>query len=344
MGRKGNHLVLDGRPYRSIGFDAPQMATWWAVNRGCGTQVDDPELDRFFASLAPSTLVGFWATQAMALNKTTHALDWTGIDRVFRAAERHHQLLVPVLSTQSGNCSDGHWKDKAWYDGGYRQAFDDDGRHLEPLSYWDYLQAVVPRYAKSPALGMWEPVSEPEASNCEAGRRGNDCTGHVVCPPGASSALRGFFDDVGGELKQLDDRHLVTSGTVGGGQCGTAGADYAFVHASASLDICERHDYDPPSPPLSALSQATMEACRQAGKAFVVGEAGISGAERTDGCLGLAQRRDAMRARSDAYLAGGAQALLVWQWVAESPGSCDYPVGPGDPMLADVVAGAGRRS
>ena len=40
-------------------------------------------------------------------------------------------------------------------------------RHLKgagytPISYWTYLQDIVNRYKNSPALGMWEPISEPE--------------------------------------------------------------------------------------------------------------------------------------------------------------------------------------
>ena len=41
-----------------------------------------------------------------------------------------------------------------------------DANGLNPLSYWSYVQDVVNRYKNSPALGMWEPISEPEASAC----------------------------------------------------------------------------------------------------------------------------------------------------------------------------------
>ncbi len=76
-----------------------------------------------------------------------------------------------------------------------------DGKGLMPLSYWDYLQALVSRYASSPALGMWEPMSEAEASTCPPQYEPINCSGHQTCPDEsvASSALRYFFDTVGAE-------------------------------------------------------------------------------------------------------------------------------------------------
>jgi mannan endo-1,4-beta-mannosidase len=207
-------------------------------------------LNTFFASLPTHSLVRFWAFEGtMAVNATTHQIDWQALDNVFAAAAAHHQLLLPAITAQGGDCDDGHWQDPSWYEGGFTQVFENptapDATPLAPLSYWEYLQAIVARYRTSPALGMWEPISEPEASTCPAQYQPFQCSGHQTCPDeaAAAQALRYFFDRVGEEIHQLDPRHLVESGTLGGGQCGTEGSDYAYVSASPGLDVLAYHDY-----------------------------------------------------------------------------------------------------
>lgn len=53
-----------------------------------------------------------------------------------------------------------------------------DGRGLTPLSYWEYVHLIVARYKDHPALGMWEPISEAEASGCPGLPINADCSGH----------------------------------------------------------------------------------------------------------------------------------------------------------------------
>src|SRR4051812_22823351 len=125
VGADGASLVLDGKPYRFTGVNAYQIATLWSVNAGCGTQVND--LDAFFAGLRPDSMVRFWAFQQLGYNTRTRSIDFAGIDRVVAAAERAKQRLVFTLGNQSGVCDDEHWRDKAWYGGGYRSPYDDSG-------------------------------------------------------------------------------------------------------------------------------------------------------------------------------------------------------------------------
>ena len=173
----------------------------------------------------------------MATNVHTGQLDWAPLDNVFYEAAKYHVYLIPVISGQSGSCDDGHWKDRAWYSGGFRDVddspSDSDGPGLTPLSYWNYMNDIVSRYADSPALGMWEPMSEAEASTCSAPYQGSNCYGHQTCPDeaAAASALKHFFTTVGGQIHLLDPEHLVEAGFLGGGQCGTSGSDYQSVGA-----------------------------------------------------------------------------------------------------------------
>ena len=328
-------LYLDGRPYKFVTVDAPNAATWWGVNWGCGWQASDADFDALFSQLPAGTLVPFWATQAMAYNnKSTHAIDFTGIDRVFAAAQRNHVLLMPELETQQGYCSDGHWKDDSWYAGGYRKPYDDDGRGLEPLSYWDYVNLIVPRYADNPALGMWELMVEPEASVCDPGYAGSGCYGHTTCPSDAEASLQSFFGTVGAEVHRLDPHHLIADGTIGMNQCGTVGPEYAELAASPGIDVCEVHDYDGPSVPMNSQAQADIEACAQVGKPLIVGETGLNGAvDDGQGCPDLQARATDFERRVSDFLNAGASGVGLWDWGGPTSG-CGYQIGPDDPVIA----------
>jgi mannan endo-1,4-beta-mannosidase len=335
-------LFLDGKPYHFLSVDASNAATLWSVNWGCSWQPSDADLDALFASLPPRTLVPFWATQAMAYNDHGEKrIDFTAIDRVFAAAGRHDQFVMPELETQQGYCSDGHWKDLSWYEGGYRSSFDDDGRGLEPLPYWQYIQLIVPRYRNSPALGMWELMVEPEAANCSHAV-GSGCYGHTVCPPGAAAALQSFFSTVGGEVKQLDPNHLISSGTIGGGQCGTAGPDWARVMSTRGVDVCSVHDYDDASLPISSGWQADIDACHGLGKPTIVGETGLDGsAAAGEGCQTTAVRARSFERRIAAFLTAGVSGLAVWGWSGQTAaGGCGYGVALDDPLM-EVLRSAG---
>jgi len=346
LSRRGSRLYRGGEPFRFVGVVAPQLATWWQVNYGCGSQVSEADLDSLFGTFPPrSMVVTFNATQELAVdNKATPSspvIDFTGIDRVFRAAERHGQLVMPVLASQSGVCDDGHWKDKSWYDAGYRQPYDDYGFHTSPLSFWDYLHRVVGQYQRSPALAGWTLVNEPEASNCAVGYRAADCYARLSCPTGAGASLRRFFDDVGGELKRLDPVHLLSSAVIGGDQCGLRGRDYALVHGSPAVDLCDVHEYNSDTEPLPPSTQAHIEDCLALGKPTVIGESGISANDhRPRTCMKLAERAERMKAKIDAHLAAGAQGFSIWQWDTANDG-CGYGITFTDPTFALIGRRAG---
>jgi mannan endo-1,4-beta-mannosidase len=155
----GGHLVIDGKPYRFVGLNAYELATDWGTNAGCGGMLTDAQLNAFFASLRPNSLVRLWAFQGtMAMNVNTHQLDWGPLDRVFSSAAAHGQRLIVSLTDQGGTCDNGHWQDPSWYDGGFMDVFNDssttNGQGMTPMSYWDYLHAIVTHFRSSPALGM----------------------------------------------------------------------------------------------------------------------------------------------------------------------------------------------
>ncbi len=343
IGASGGNLTLNGQIYRFTGVNAYEIATDWGSNAGCGADVTDAQLDQFFASLRPDSLVRFWAFQGtMATDVNTGQLDWGPLDRVFAAAAAHGQRLIPVLTDQGGTCDGNHWQDPDWYNGGFEQVFDDpsptNGVNLTPLSYGNYLQAIVNRYKDSPALGMWEPISEAEASTCPPQDEPLRCSGNQTCPDEAAAArsLRSFFDVVGAEIHSLDPAHLVENGLLGGGQCGTSGSDYQYVSASPGVDVLSYHDYYGPSEPVGGdqwnglavrFSQASA-----VGKPIIGGEAGIVAGSGT-GCLSGVERATDVSNKIQAQVEAGSSGVLVWNWVPTLTQACSYDVAPGDPVL-----------
>jgi mannan endo-1,4-beta-mannosidase len=335
-------LTLGGKPYEVVGVNAYEIATDYGVNAGCGPMVSDSQLDQFFASLPPHSLVRFSAFQGgLATNVDTHQLDWAPLDRVFEAAAAYDQYLIPVVIGQGGYCDGQHWQDPSWYSGGFMQVFNSavtsDGQGLTPISYWSYLQAIVNRYKNSPALGMWEPVSEADAETCPIQNKGMNCN----CPSEivAANALRHFFDVVGAEIHSLDPDHLVESGLEGGGQCGTAGKDFSFVSASPGIDVMSFHDYYGASDPLGGPpGQDVATRLAQASsleKPIIGGEIGLEAGSGT-GCMTDAQRSSAVASVTQTLLAAGSSGLLWWDWVPSLSQPCNWDIAPGDPLLSTL--------
>jgi hypothetical protein len=347
-------LTLDGHPYRFTGVNAYEIATEWGVNAGCGAMLSDDQLNALFASLPPESLVRIWAFQgSMAINVKTHQLDWRPLDRVFASAAAHGQRLIVSLASQGGVCDGSQWQDPSWYEGGFMDAATEtssagvpDG---DPMSYWEYLKAIVAHFEASPALGMWEPVSEPEASTCSTQFQPLDCAGHQTCPDEAiaSQALRHFFDVVGGEIHALDRSHLVEDGMLAGGQCGTSGSDFSYVSASPGIDVLSYHDYYPGDEPLggdqwNGLAVRFSQAAAL-GKPIIGGEVGVE-AGAGGSCPSVPARTADDVAKAQIQLAAGSSGVLFWDWVPASNDACSYDITLGDPLVAslkDVLTGKG---
>jgi len=348
IGVSGGRLVLNGEPYSFVGVNAYEIGTEFGVNPGCGGQESDAQLAQLFASLPANSLVRFWAFQdAIATNVQTDQLDWTPLDRVFAAAAAHGQRLIVTLTDQGGVCDGNHWQDPSWYEGGFEDVFNtpsnSDGSGHTPLSYWDYLQDVVQRYRNSPALGMWEPISEAEASTCGGSYYPSTCWGHNICvnEAAAAAALRHFFDVVGAEIHELDPNHLVENGLLGGGQCGTESGDYAYVSASPGVDVLSYHDYYAGTPMGGDQWNGIGVRIAQAaalGKPVIAGEMGLD-AGTGQGCMTLAARANQIQSKIRAQMTAGASGVLIWNWLPAPSNPCTTDTFPGDPLMSVVASG-----
>lgn len=344
----GGQLEVGGVPTKFTGVNAYELATSWGTNAGCGGMVTPAQMAALFSSLGPDSVVRFWAFQGtMATDVNTGQIDWAPIDQVFYLAAQYHVYLIPSMTDQGGGCDGEHWQDPSWYAGGYRDVFNTTtgfyGAGLDPLSYWTYMQELVNRYKNSPALGMWEPISEPEASTCAAEYQPLNCGGHQTCPveSTATADLLSFFNTVGGEIHALDPEHLVEAGFLGGGECGLSGSAYQAVGASPGIDVLSVHDY---------YGSATLGGDQWNGlavrfaqasalqKPIITGEVGIQAGGPS--CESLTQRTADMSNKMNAQFAAGSSAFLVWDWGLGPLGPCSYGTAPGDPLIALLAAGA----
>ena len=203
---QGQHLEIGGVPTVFTGYNAYQLATDWGTNAGCGGMASTAQIDAFFASLRPDSLVRFWAFQGtMATNVHTGQIDWAPLDNVFYAAAKYHVYLIPVISDQAGTCDGGHWQDPAWYSGGFRDVYnsaaDSDGQRPDPallLGLHERPREPVRRLARTRHVGADERGRGVDMSGGVRAEQLLRDTRPVPTRPAAASALKYFFTTVGG--------------------------------------------------------------------------------------------------------------------------------------------------
>ncbi|MDQ6691766.1 MAG: cellulase family glycosylhydrolase, partial [Candidatus Dormibacteraeota bacterium] len=273
-----------------------------------------------------TTVVRTWFFQSYSSD------NYVQLDTVLAAAAQRGIKIVPVLVNQWGDCEPGWgpqgqrpYRTRSWYEGGYRQT--NDGY---PLSFRDYAINTARRYANNPTVAFWQLVNEAEAL---------DSTGGLCNQAAAGAALRSFADDVTGAIKAVDRNHLVSLGTLGGGQCGIAGPEYTYVHSGA-VDICEYHDYG-----TSAISQdpwngnaVDIQACAALGKPIFAGEVGIDTASVGPSPTPqvLQGRATLFGAKLQTQFGRGISGFLIWSKTLGA--SQGLEVGPGDPTEATMKA------
>lgn len=335
--RHGAHLYLDATMFRFLGINVPQAATDPVVSRGCGAEVD---LAGLFARLPSRTVVRVGFGQDTTISASTGQRDWTALDRVvtLAAASPSQPKLIVSLTSQSGTCDSGRWKDRGWYAGGYLwPSVGTDGRAR--AAYVDFLDAVVSRYAASPTIAYWEPVGEPEPADCGGGATGSDCYGHKTCPPDATDVLRRFFDDVGARVRRLDPVHPIADGAIGGGQCGWGGNGNRAILASPGLDVATFHDYGRDAEAMPTELRDRIGDATALGKPIVVDEVGID-ARDVARCTSRAARSEMLAAKLGASMAAGVTGFVPWDYAERLDDRCDTRITPDDPSFALVVGAA----
>jgi len=326
---QGTKLYLMGQKYQFTGFDAYELATYWGGDGSCGAYLSNQQITDFFSSLKPYSMVRMWAFQgSMGVDINTHQINWTYLDRVVNIASQYNIKLVLTLSDQAGTCDDQHWHDVAWYNGGYMTDYP-NSQGTTPLSYWQYIQQIVAHYANNPTIAMWEPVNEPEASDCSNPSNGSACEGTQTCTNEAQSAqaLLSFFNNVGAEIKNIDHNHLISSGLIGSGQCGAQGSDYQTVNDSQYIDVASYHGDQ-----WNGL-QVRINQMAAINKPLMVGETGILASPSGSGCDNLTQRVTQFQAKLTAMFNAGIVGFMPWDYTPGPTTTCSYDVNPSDPLF-----------
>ena len=218
--------------------------------------------------------------------------------------------VVPVLVNHWADCEfGGSAKDVGFYESGFRSP-----GYGYSLSFRDYASTLASHYANEPAIAFWQLANEAEAPSPAAA---------ASTTRRASNALRGFAAEMTQTVKAADPNHLVSLGTMGSGQCGTANGDYRAVHEP--VDICEYHDYDyegnpadnadnpMPGDEWNGLAERLdpAEPMASTSRCFV-GEVGIS----SD--VSLERRAEFFAAKLEAQTAAGVDGFALWDKVLES--------------------------
>ena len=347
--RSGEGFVVDGRPFRFVGFNLFDAAATASYQCASWQRYSDDELTEAFRRMhddAGATVVRFWAYQPY----TDGGTRWDGVDRVLRAARATGMRVLPVLEDGPGYCTTGpagqaksQVDGDTWYTDGYRRPYGD-----ARLSMRDYVRVVTEHYRGDPTILGWSLMNEAETTHRDAA---------------GGSALIDFTRDLTAVAHTADPTHLVTLGTQSNGAPGASGPDFTAVYGLPGVDFVDVHDWgtrgsdtDPlpgspdgvslPSPDSATCgSRSAPIACSMAlagqvvDKPWVVGEAGIA----ADDAASRARRADLLGAKMDAAFANGASGYLVWQWnkVLDTE-HFDVLPGTGDPLL-ERMAGIARQ-
>jgi endo-1,4-beta-mannosidase len=313
--RAGTQLRLEGSPYRFTGLNI-----YNANSRGrCAYAMSSGRtLGHSLERIGPGKeafRAWFFQTQAT----TNGRRDWRGFDHTLAVARRHGVKVIPTLTNQWGDCEPGGYKPGTWYITGYR--------HRQPgevVSYRRWVRQVVTRYRGDPTILAWQLINEAEV------KPSRDAP---ACSPNAPAILKSFATDVSGLVKSIDTNHLVSLGTIGGGQCGAQEEEYEDLHSVATIDLCEYHDYQPhdpiPGDEFNGL-QVRIDQCNALSKPLFVGETGIV---PNDVGGTLQARAAALDAKLSAQFPAGIDGNLAWAWIKFGSTLDDYDIGPSDPVL-----------
>ncbi len=306
---KGTELQLNGQPHTLLGFNRYDLLT--EEGSGCGDQFADDDLEKWFSELQAmgANTARLWAAPDYVLN------GYGRLDKVIAAAKAHEVKLVLTLDNEWSTCkmeepegtvdpSDGR-KNSEWYTHGYKEV----PKSGPTVSYKDHAIALVEHIKGNDAVAVIELLNEPESTDAQA--------------------LYDFVEDMTTTIKQIDPDHLISIGTIGGGQPGTDNDNFRKLAQIKGVDIISIHDYDPtPTIPGDQWNGPAIDIqiAKEVGKPFFLGELG------TDQ-LPPAERAKVERQKMEAYLQQGAVGFLFWSGrPARNAHVGDFDIGVNDPL------------
>jgi hypothetical protein len=239
--RNGTQLLLNGQPYRMVGFGMWPMAisSWCRPPDYDGRSVVN--LAQYLADIrktAPHVnTIRVWFFQQFALNNGNW--DYSGFEASLSAADAAGFKVVACLEdnwsyerTKSHNPA----LDSTWFNSGYQSTV----LTQEKVPYRQYVQQVVTHYAGDPRISVWELGNEMNAITTS------------------------FAQDVSGLIKSIDSSALVSTGGVG---------TSSSILALPTIDAGSYHYYADYG---QTGWQSVQQAAANAGKPWYLGEYGVS--------------------------------------------------------------------
>lgn len=319
--RSGAALTLGGAPFRFTGlniYNANSTGSCWY------DMVSGSTLSDSLTAIGPGKeAMRAWFFQSLATRNGVR--DWTAFDHTLAVARSHGVKVIVTLGNQWGDCETGGYRNDQWYAGAFLTRRDPG----MALSYAAWVAQVVARYRNEPAILDWQLMNEAEVKPARDS---------AACSVNAARTLKNFAGVMSLVVKAIDRNHLVSIGTMGGGQCGAQGAEYQSLYSLPTLDLCEYHDYQAdaamPGDQFNGL-QVRLNQCRALNKPLMVDEVGI----RPSDVGGTYDARAAMfAAKFSAQFAAGVVGELAWAWNKDFSTPADYDIGPGDPALAVLAS------
>ena len=341
--RAGSQLLAAGQPYVFTGVNVYNAnSDGWCAGAFSDAELA-VELDEIGLGGEEHGVIRAWFFQTLATDKVTKGRDWSRMDRTLQIARAKGYKIIPTLTDQWGECGTDvtptySFKSEAWYTGGYTlpdpgmiEGDPEIGRAGYPdwKSYRDWVAEIVDRYKGDPTILAWQLINEAEVN--PGGAFGG-------CEPGDRpfTILRAWAEDVSNLVRSIDANHLISLGTIGGGQCGTQVYQYRDVHALPNIDLCEVHDYTPnqaiPGDQWNGMS-VRIQQCNELDKPLFVGEVGMW-PDHAGGTFEL--RAAALRSKILAQRALGVDGHLAWAWIGTPSTLMNYDIGPGDPVLDEL--------
>jgi Cellulase (glycosyl hydrolase family 5) len=309
--RSGAQLMLNGSPYRFVGLDAYGLAT-------CdGLTYSAADLDAFFASLQPNSVVRFWATQ-----KATTAQ----IDLVIARAQADGVKVNPTLIDGPNNCNASGQTVDANFVAQTGTTW---------ASYLSWIDTVITPFApggsqaaNAPAVAFW--------GIC------NECDSYANTP----AQMQAMNETAAARIKADDPSNLVSAGTAGNksASCNQAGTNFQVCESAPDLDVMEIHEYQYDQTGNTGVHTSWDGVYKPASVAnarpLIVGETGANVSIPSNNLCHttpdttidqLAQQK------YTAYMGDSAAGVMVWNWMKSQPSwvgnGCvgqDFFFGPGN--------------
>jgi mannan endo-1,4-beta-mannosidase len=319
VARSGTKLTLSGQPYAFTGLNIYNANSrnncWYSMGN------NDSVLDNSLTQIGGGQNV-FRAWFYQSLATTRGVRDWSAFDHTLAVAASRGERVIVALADQWGSCEESTpvYKDELWYGSGYKTMV-----RSGTVPYRNYVAEVVTRYRNNPTVLFWQLMNEAEDNP------GKD----IPCAATGASTLKAWATDMAAMVKSVDPNHLLSIGTGGGGQCGASYTEYKDLHGIADVDVCEYHDYSPPSVTMPGDQwnglAFRIQQCNELNKPIFIGEMGM----QTSDAGSLSARASAFDAKSATQFTAGVAGILFWAWNNASTYPLNpYDIGPTDPALA----------